>query len=383
MRPNENISSSFYQPDPSSTTGESMKPEKLPIVGDENYDYELPADRIRLFPPEKRGESRLLVVGRGPQAGKPFDGRMADLFRFLHPGDLLVLNDSRVIPARVLARAPSGRKIELLFLDPGNESPVRFLGKGIGRLSTVVLPGGGRLTKIVYLEKEGCFEGVPEGMGDLLSWLEAHGEMPLPPYIRKAREHHPTDRERYQTVFSRQPGSVAAPTAGLHFTEDLLSGLVRMGVETATVTLHVGVGTFRPLGTGGIDRHVMHAERFSVPESTIRKIEETRLRGGRVFAVGTTVVRTLETWGENPEACRAPSWTRLFIRPGFPFRVVDGLLTNFHQPRSTLLVLVDSFLGGDGRWKGLYRYALDAGFMFLSYGDAMLIVPEERERGSG
>ena len=149
----------------------------------------------------------------------------------------------------------------------------------------------------------------------------------------------------------------------------------------ATVTLHVGIGTFRPLGPGGIDQHVMHAERFLVPEETSQKIEDARRRGSRVFAVGTTVMRTLETWGQHPVRDAVPAWTRLFIRPGFPFRVVDGLLTNFHQPRSTLVVLVDSFLGGNGRWRSLYRQALEEGFMFLSYGDAMLIVPEDRRGG--
>ena len=383
MKPDKNIHAPFYQSAQTPTTRKEEASGSRPDPSSEDYDYELPDERIRLFPPEKRGESRLLVVGRGRQSDALFTGRMDDLSRFLLPGDLLVLNDSRVVPARVFARAPTGRKIELLFLNPQDPSPVRFLGKGIGTATTLSLPGDGRLKNIVYLEEEGCFEGVYEGSEDLLCWLEANGEMPLPPYIRKARDHHPSDRDRYQTVYSRQAGSVAAPTAGLHFTDTLLGSLKAKGVVTATVTLHVGVGTFRPLGTGGIDHHVMHAERFSIPEETIHKIEETRRRGGRVFAVGTTVMRTLETWGERPESCIMPAWTRLFIRPGFPFRVVDGLLTNFHQPRSTLLVLLDSFLGGDGRWRDVYRYALEAGFMFLSYGDAMLIVPDGRERGNG
>ncbi|AFS52305.1 MAG: Putative queuosine biosynthesis protein [Leptospirillum sp. Group II 'C75'] len=367
----------FYQPETLWTTNE----EQLSVSrgNPDEYDYDLPEDRIRLFPPKNRGESRLLVVGR--DSGGPYFGTMEEFSRFLFPGDLLVLNDSRVLPARVFIRAPTGRKIELLFLNPQDPSPVRFLGKGIGSSSTLSLPGGGRVRDIRYLPEEGCFQGVYEGEETLLSWLESHGEMPLPPYIRKARDHHPSDRERYQTVFSRHAGSVAAPTAGLHFTEALLEHLKDKGVETATVTLHVGIGTFRPLGPGGVGQHVMHAERFLVPDETVQKIEDARRRGSRVFAVGTTVMRTLETWGQHPVRDAVPAWTRLFIRPGFPFRVVDGLLTNFHQPRSTLVVLVDSFLGGNGRWRSLYRQALEEGFMFLSYGDAMLIVPEDRRGG--
>ena len=377
MQRTHSDSETFYQPGSAQTTDarEPSGHRADPI----DYDYDLPEDRIRLFPPPNRGESRLFVVGR--ESGEPFAGWMEDLARFLFPGDLLVLNDSRVLPARVFVRTPTGRKIELLFLNPQDPSPVRFLGKGIGSSTTLSLPGGGKVRDIVYLPEERCFEGVYEGREDLLSWLESHGEMPLPPYIRKARDHHPSDRDRYQTIYSRHAGSVAAPTAGLHFTEAFLEKLEDKGVQTATVTLHVGVGTFRPLGPGGIDQHVMHAERFSIPEETIQKIEDTRRRKGRVFAVGTTVMRTLETWGEHPQPESRPSWTRLFIRPGFPFRVVDGLLTNFHQPRSTLLVLVDSFLGGNGRWRSLYRRALEEGFMFLSYGDAMLIAPEDRTGG--
>ena len=307
--------------------------------------------------------------------------RMEDFGKFLRPGDLLVLNDTRVIPARAFARAPSGRKIELLFLNPQDPSPVRFLGKGIGSLTVLELPDGGRLTDIVYSEEEGCSLSRYEGETPLLAWLERYGEMPLPPYIRKARAHHPIDRERYQTVFSRHEGSVAAPTAGLHFTGRLLDGLREQGVLTASVTLHVGLGTFRPLGNGSLDQHVMHAECFSVPDPVGEQIRAVKRAGGRIFAVGTTVVRTLESWALQGENCSGPSWTRLFIRPGFSFRVVDGLLTNFHQPRSTLLVLLDSFLGGDGRWKGIYRYALDQGFAFLSYGDAMLVVPGSTGEG--
>jgi len=376
----ETFGNPFYQQEPEGTTGFLPDDPAASSGGEDLYDYRLPPDRIRLYPPEKRGESRLLVTGRA-RGSDPLSLRMEDFGKFLRPGDLLVLNDTRVIPARVFARAPSGRKIELLFLNPQDPSPVRFLAKGIGSLAVVELPDGGRLTDIVYSEEEGCFLSLYEGETPLLAWLERCGEMPLPPYIRKARAHHPLDRERYQTVFSRLSGSVAAPTAGLHFTERLLDGLGEQGIRMATVTLHVGLGTFRPLGSGSLDQHVMHSECFSVPDLTAERIRTVRQSGGRIFAVGTTVVRTLESWALQGENCSGLCWTSLFIRPGFPFRVVDGLLTNFHQPRSTLLVLVDSFLGGGGRWKEIYRYALDEGFAFLSYGDAMLIVPGQTGEG--
>lgn len=376
----ETFGNPFYQQETGGTTGFLPVDPAASSEGEDLYDYRLPPDRIRLFPPENRGESRLLVTGR-TGGSSPMSLRMEDIGKFLRPGDLLVLNDTRVIPARAFARAPSGRKIELLFLNPQDPSPVRFLGKGIGPLAGLELPEGGRLTDIVYSEEEGCFLSRYEGEPPLLAWLERFGEMPLPPYIRKARAHHPLDRERYQTVYSRHAGSVAAPTAGLHFTGRLLDGLREQGILTASVTLHVGLGTFRPLGSGSLEQHVMHAECFSVPDHAKERIHAVKRAGGRIFAVGTTVVRTLESWALEGENCSGPSWTRLFIRPGFSFRVVDGLLTNFHQPRSTLLVLVDSFLGGDGRWKEIYRYALDQGFSFLSYGDAMLIVPGRTGEG--
>ncbi len=338
------------------------------------YDYELPADRIRLVPPGKREESRLLVVDRCRESPLR-EVRAADLSGCLKPGDLLVLNDSRVIPARVFGTAPSGRRVEILFLSEEAVPVVRFLGQGIGSATTVLLPGGSRLTGIRYDEGKGQFEGVYEGPDSLSAYLAEQGEMPLPPYIRKRRDYRPDDRHRYQTVYSRHSGSVAAPTAGLHLTEEVIGRLRQKGVRVAFVTLHVGIGTFRPLGSGSLDSHSMHLEHYQVPEETVRAIGEVKSGGGRIMAVGTTVVRTLESWIRCSPGQAASGWTDLFIRPGFSFQVVDGLLTNFHQPRSTLLVLVDSFLGGTGRWRSIYQSALDLGFMFLSYGDALLILP--------
>ncbi|MHB8544141.1 MAG: tRNA preQ1(34) S-adenosylmethionine ribosyltransferase-isomerase QueA [Leptospirales bacterium] len=342
------------------------------------YDYDLPVDRIRLFPPENREESRLLAVARKAGDAPPRALLVDDLPSCLRPGDLLVLNDSRVIPARVFGTNPSGKKVEILFLSEESEPVVRFLGRGFGSFSGVSLPGGGRLSHIRYREESGAFEGVYEGPVSLSVFLSHHGEMPLPPYIRSRREYHPDDRHRYQTVYSRHPGSVAAPTAGLHLTENLVRRLEESGIGIGFVTLHVGIGTFRPLAPGSLDAHAMHSEHYSVPDETVRKIARVRSDGGRIVAVGTTVVRTLESWSRQSPDRSGSGWTDLFIRPGFAFQVVDGLLTNFHQPRSTLLVLVDSFLGGSGHWREIYQYALDQGFMFLSYGDALLIGPSDR-----
>lgn len=346
---------------------------------DISYDYTLPDDRIRLIPPDDREQSRLLVTGRGNTGTGDFRlSRTGDLPDWLRSGDLLVVNDSKVIPARMSGTLKSGRTIELLFLSEDVSSRVTFLGRGLGKNpGGVRLPMEGVLNGIRYVEKDGLLEGVYSGPVPLARLLEECGEMPLPPYIRRRREHRPEDRERYQTVYSRHPGSVAAPTAGLHLTERLLSRMADRDVGVASVTLHVGIGTFRPLPEEGPGSHRMHPERYFVPEETVGKILATREAGGRIFAVGTTVVRTLETWARTSPGRAGQGWTDLFIRPGFPFQVVDGLMTNFHQPRSTLLVLVDAFVNGSGRWREIYRFALESGFSFLSYGDALLILPEE------
>ncbi len=347
-----------------------------------DYDYPLPEDRIRLVPPKVREESRLAVVPRRPSPGGALSfGRISDLPGILRSGDRLVVNDSRVVPARVRVRTPRGREIELLFLAPfGESSPtVRFLAKGVGKESRLlVFSGRGEIVDVAYDEEQGCFVGEYSGERSLVRELEAEGEMPLPPYIAKKRRADAFDRERYQTVYAREPGSVAAPTAGLHLGTDLLKRLEGAGIEVSAVTLHVGLGTFRPLSEGPLEAHRMHSEWYSVPERTAREIAGTRAGGGRVVAVGTTALRTLESSWDRSEAeprIRSGSgWTDLFIRPGHRFGPVDGLLTNFHTPRSTLLVLIDAFLGGDGRWREVYGRALDEGFFFLSYGDAMLIL---------
>jgi S-adenosylmethionine:tRNA ribosyltransferase-isomerase len=254
---------------------------------------------------------------------------------------------------------------------------VHFLGKGLkGETRLDLFDGRGVLDGIGYDEALECFSGEYRGEEPLVAFLEERGEMPLPPYIARRRPADGSDRERYQTVYSRLPGSVAAPTAGLHLGWELLDRLREKGVERAGVTLHVGVGTFRGLSEGPVEDHRMHEEWYVVPRETAEAIARTRARGGRVVAVGTTSLRALESayaQGEIPEGGRA-GWTRLYVRPGYPFLAVEGLLTNFHTPRSTLLVLVDAFLGGDGRWREIYGRALEEGFFFLSYGDAMLIL---------
>jgi S-adenosylmethionine:tRNA ribosyltransferase-isomerase len=342
-----------------------------------SYDYELPQSAIRLVPPENRDGSKMMVVPRSFRSREELSlDNVLSLHHYLQPGDLLVLNDTRVIPARVYGKTSSGRAIEVLFLSFGSslDSNVLFLSKSPGKSATEIhFPGGITLSGIRRVEEKDCYAGsLPDGL-DVIAWLERAGEMPLPPYIQKHRKADQDDRERYQTVFSRNPGSVAAPTAGLHLSGIILEALEKKGVEKAFVTLHVGMGTFRPLSTPFLKDHQMHEEWYCVPEPTLALLEKTKKRGGRIIGVGTTVVRTLESMAQLG---KTSGQTDLFIRPGYSFSYIDGLLTNFHQPRSTLLVLLDAFLGGSGSWKILYGEALSRGLSFLSYGDACLILPD-------
>jgi len=313
----------------------------------------------------------------------------------LRPGDLLVLNESRVLPTRLLGRKPTGAPAEILLLRPwvgGREeggpagaeeveaaSASATLWEALVRPGSKLKPG-----RRVLVDDELAVDIVDSvaGGGRLVRLdtplptaeaLERYGHVPLPPYLD--REDEALDRERYQTVYARRPGSIAAPTAGLHFTEALLDRLEEGGVERAEVTLHVGVGTFRPVEADDPAQHEMHAELYSVPPGTARAVERTRERGGRVWAVGTTVVRTLETVAVGEGRIGAGSGsTELFIHPPFDFRVVDGLLTNFHLPRSTLLMLVAAFAGYERTMKA-YAEAVREGYRFYSYGDAMAIPP--------
>lgn len=341
-----------------------------------DYDYVLPAGRIARYPADRRDDSRLLVV---PPGEEPFGHlRFRDLTDLLAPGDLLVVNESRVRPARLLGRKPTGAPAEILLLDPAARPDPRDW-------VALVRPGGklkpGRTVEVAPDLTVEILDSAPGGArvvrlhttgGSVEEAIERHGHMPLPPYLE--REDEPLDRERYQTVYARHSGSVAAPTAGLHFTEALLARIEVMGVRRVAVSLHVGVGTFRPVEADDPADHEMHLEHYVVPPSVVAAVEETRANGGRVWAVGTTVVRTLEAAASSGRLTAGAGATDLFIRPPYRFRVVDGLITNFHLPRSTLLMLVAA-LAGYRRTMDAYRTALAHEYRFFSYGDAMAVLP--------
>ena len=340
------------------------------------YDYDLPRELIAQHPPPRRGDSRLLVVDR---AGAPLrHGHVRDLAEYLRRGDCLVINDSRVVPARLVGkRTATGGRFEGLFLSSSPEG-WRMLAKTRGKLvegEAIILEDhhGRAAFRLALLAKHagGEWTAMPLAEGETLALLDRVGRVPLPPYIRRG-EMSPEDVDRYQTVYADRPGSVAAPTAGLHLTESLIEGLTAGGVRIARLTLHVGPGTFRPIKTS-LDAHPMHAEWGELSRDAADAINAAREGGGRVVAVGTTSVRVLETAALDGDATPWRGETRLFIRPGHAFRAVDALLTNFHLPRSTLLVLVRTF-GGDQRIRDAYDEAIRERYRFYSYGDAMLIV---------
>ncbi|MCB9543401.1 MAG: tRNA preQ1(34) S-adenosylmethionine ribosyltransferase-isomerase QueA [Myxococcales bacterium] len=331
-----------------------------------DFTFDLPDALIAQRPPAVRGESRLMTVPLdGPPAITPF-AAIVDRFR----GDeVLVLNDTRVVPARVLGHKASGGAVEVFVTEPIGAPAARRVaamvrGKRLRPGVELVLPGARAV--IEARRDDGTVELTLHGIDDLWRWLETAGRVPLPPYIR--RDADADDRDRYQTVFAREPGAVAAPTAGLHFTPALLDALRAKGVATHTLTLHVGLGTFLPVRDDDVSGHTMHAERFTVPPATAAAVAS----GRPVVAVGTTVVRALEAHARDPAADR----TDLFILPGFDFRVVDGLLTNFHLPESTLLMLVSAFAGRE-RIRRAYAEAVAARMRFYSYGDAMLLRRED------
>ncbi|HET7766738.1 MAG TPA: tRNA preQ1(34) S-adenosylmethionine ribosyltransferase-isomerase QueA [Burkholderiales bacterium] len=329
----------------------------------DDFDYELPPGLIAQHPSATRSGSRLLVLSGETLA----DHRFSELPQLLSPGDLLVFNDTRVIKARLFGRKETGGRIEVLIerLLPQNEALAQVhAGRAAKAGSTLELDGGLRLR---VLGREGEFYRVRfPGGADVFGLLEQHGSVPLPPYITHAPE--PEDAARYQTVYARAPGAVAAPTAGLHFDEALLSELAKRGVESAYVTLHVGAGTFQPVRAKDLADHRMHGERYEIPDRTAAAVESAHGRGGKIVAVGTTTVRCLEASG----AAVGSGETDLFITPGFDFRVVDRLITNFHLPKSTLLVLVSAFAGAEAI-RSAYRHAIERRYRFFSYGDAMLI----------
>lgn len=334
----------------------------------EDFDFHLPDSAIAQHP-APHGQSRLLVVdGEGEERHRA----VADLPSLLQPGDLLVVNDTRVLPARLYGRRrPGGGRIEILLAEK----------TGPQRWDALVKPGR-RAQPGTVIDFEDGLSAEVERKGDdgrhglvfsdeVETWLETFGHIPLPPYIKRSDDAN--DRHDYQTVFAQNPGAIAAPTAGLHFTPELLADLERHGVERTAVTLHVGLGTFKPVKVDLVHEHQMDAERFVISPETAAAIARTRAQGGRVVAVGTTVVRTLESAAAADGVVHAGSGrTELFITPGFNFRAVDALLTNFHLPRSTLLMLVSAFAGRE-RVLAAYEEAVIEGYRFYSYGDAMLL----------
>ncbi|MBM3268329.1 MAG: tRNA preQ1(34) S-adenosylmethionine ribosyltransferase-isomerase QueA [Candidatus Sericytochromatia bacterium] len=338
-----------------------------------DFDYSLPEELIAQQPAARRDESRLLALC-GPQLRHLAFRDLRDLLR---PGDLLVVNDTRVLPARLFGTLPGGGRAEVLLIEEvGARTWSALVRPGRKLREGAAVAFGETTATVTGLGPDGerilCFEADPAAL------MATRGRLPLPPYIHQT----PEDETRYQTVFAERPGAIAAPTAGLHFTGLLLAELAGRGVGLARVTLHVGPGTFRPVQVEDVSLHRMHAERYEVPEAAARAIAAARAAGGRVVAVGTTVVRTLEA-AAGPGGGVSPGRgaTDLFIRPGFEFRVVDALVTNFHLPRSTLLMLVAAFaehagLGGGDRVLAAYAAAVAARYRFFSFGDAMFLSRE-------
>ncbi|MEJ2480436.1 MAG: tRNA preQ1(34) S-adenosylmethionine ribosyltransferase-isomerase QueA [Acidihalobacter sp.] len=334
-----------------------------------DFHFDLPDAQIAQKPLPERSSSRLLVLD--PVADRIEDALFDSLAERLSPGDLLVSNDTRVIPARLHGRKESGGRVEVLIerLQQGRRALAHIRASKAPRAGVFLLLDGG--LEVEVLGRDGDLFAL-EFCGDapVLELLERHGHVPLPPYIERADE--AADRERYQTVYARRPGAVAAPTAGLHFDQALLDRLRERGVLSAQITLHVGAGTFQPVRVEDPDEHLMHAEYLEVGEETCAAIEACRARGGQVVAVGTTTVRSLETAALGGSLRPYVGDTRLFIRPGFKFNVVDALITNFHLPESTLLMLVAAF-GGYEQVMRAYRHAVAEGYRFYSYGDAMFL----------
>ena len=331
----------------------------------EDFDYELPPGLIAQHPSETRSGSRLLCVGASLA-----DRRFFELPQLLAPGDLLVFNDTRVIKARLAGEKASGGRVEVLIERAlsGHEA--------LAQVRASKPPRTGRAMRLAdsievrVLAREGEFYRL-RFQEDVCEVLERHGSVPLPPYIAHAPRAE--DERRYQTVYARSPGAVAAPTAGLHFDELLLAALAERGVEFAWVTLHVGAGTFQPVRVKDLAKHRMHGERYEIPAETVAAIDEAKKRGGKVIAVGTTTVRCLEaSAAKHGSPVAGAAETDLFIVPGFKFRVVDRLITNFHLPKSTLLVLVSAFAGVEPVRRA-YHHAIERRYRFYSYGDAMLL----------
>ncbi len=343
-----------------------------------DFHFELPDELIARYPLPERSSSRLLML-QG-ETGEIAHRQFRDIVDLLNPGDLLVFNDTRVIPARLFGRKESGGKVEVLMERLVGEHHMLAhvkASKSLKEGQQVLLEDGSRLTMV---ERQGALfllespQDVP-----LLPLLERIGHMPLPPYVDRPDES--TDRQRYQTVYARESGAVAAPTAGLHFDESILELLNERGIHSTFVTLHVGAGTFQPVRVDNIDDHVMHSEVARVSSDTVAAVEAARQRGGRVVAVGTTSVRSLESASQNGDLAPFQGETDIFIRPGYQFQTVDALITNFHLPESTLIMLVSAFAGYE-QTMSAYQAAVAEKYRFFSYGDAMFILPRTPSLGA-
>lgn len=337
-----------------------------------DFDFELPEELIAQTPLEVRDSSRLLILNREKQSMT--DSHFDAILDQLHPGDALVMNNTRVLPARLYGEKPDTHgHVELLLLKNTEGDQWEVLAKPAKRLkvSTQVSFGDGRLMATVVEELEHGGRIVEFSYdGIFLEVLESLGEMPLPPYIHEKLD----DRERYQTVYAKENGSAAAPTAGLHFTKELLEAIEAKGVKLVYLTLHVGLGTFRPVSVDNVDEHEMHSEYYHLSQEAADTLNQVKENGGRIVAVGTTSIRTLETIGNKFDGhLEADSgWTNIFIKPGYEFKVVDAFSTNFHLPKSTLVMLVSAFAGREFVLEA-YRHAVEEGYRFFSFGDAMFI----------
>jgi S-adenosylmethionine:tRNA ribosyltransferase-isomerase len=339
----------------------------------EEFDYHLPRSLIAQYPSAQRGETSLMILHR--QTGVVEHQAFREITKYLRAGDLLVMNNTRVLPARLIGKKETGGKIEMLLIPSwnGTKGEWEALIKGAGKVKR-----GARIR--FEAEFRGEIEDVKDGkgkvtfsyQGEVKELLEKIGHIPLPPYIKRGDE--PLDRERYQTVFAERDGSIAAPTAGLHFTHTLLQALKDTGVRTTMITLHIGTGTFTPVKARDVEAHAMEAEWIEISEETAREIKAAKARGGRVVSVGTTTTRALESFSVGDGAVRSgKGMSSLFIYPPYRFRVIDSLITNFHLPKSTLIMLVSAFAGKDLLMKA-YQEAILRKYRFYSYGDAMLIL---------
>ncbi|MCJ7603500.1 MAG: tRNA preQ1(34) S-adenosylmethionine ribosyltransferase-isomerase QueA [Desulfobulbaceae bacterium] len=358
--------------------------EKIPLIFNiDSYQYDLPPDRIAQQPAASRDLSRLLALDS--VTGAIRDLYFTDIANFFSPGDLLVVNNTRVFPARLLGRKETGGRVELLILHypqeifPAADSRRQVEVTGLLKSSKGFRPG----QKIIFAEDFSAevIELFAAGkarlnlhfQGELALLLDKYGQLPLPPYIKREQGEEPHDRERYQTVFAAETGAIAAPTAGLHFTDELLAAIDKKGVERESVTLHVGYGTFAPVRVQDIRQHQIHSEFLTVSAKTAGKINEVRNRGGRIWAVGTTTVRALEFAADASGQVQAKEgWCDLYMYPGYRFKVVNNLITNFHLPQSSLLFMVSALVGRE-RILNAYAHAVASGYRFFSYGDAMII----------